>query len=94
MPTGYETTLTDRERLIRIETIVDGMAKSNQRLETTILGMLSKIEERQNSIETTISEHVNEDAKSFKAMKFDLWKALLIGGVMFILGIAIPGFGG
>lgn len=93
-PTGYETTLTDRERLIRIETLVDGMAKSNQRLEATLLDLVSKIEARQNALDKAISDHVNEDVKSFKAMKFDLLKAILIAAAMLILGMAIPGFGG
>lgn len=94
MPTGYETQLTDRERLIRIETIVEGMAKSNQRLETTLLDLVAKIESRQNDLDRAISDHVNEDVKSFKAMKFDLLKAIIIAAAMLLLGMAIPGFGG
>jgi hypothetical protein len=93
-PTGQEVNMTDRERLIRIETLVDGMAKSNARLEHSLLDLVTRLEKRQDSLDKAIADHVNEDVKSFKAMKFDLFKAIIIAAVMLLIGMAIPGFGG
>jgi hypothetical protein len=76
---------TDKERLIRIETLINTVIESQVRLEASFISQIKKLDARIDELENTMDTHLGEDGKTYRGLRYKIVEFVLLA----ILGIVI-----
>ncbi len=80
------TPLTDKERLIRIETLLTSVVESSNRVEQSFVAQLRKIDTRIDLIEKTFEDHIGQDGKDFRQLRYKSLEFIVLAVLGAIIG--------
>jgi hypothetical protein len=81
---------SDKERLIRIETILTNVIESQSRIEVTIMSHISKLEQRLKLVEDSVDAACREDGQTYRKLKYRIIEFILLAMLGAVIGYFAP----